>query len=384
MKTVGVICEYNPFHLGHVRHLCAIREAFGEDAAIVAVMSGNYVQRGDVAITDKYTRARCAVENGVSLVLELPFPYSCASAEYFARAGVSLVTAAGADVLSFGSECGDIGLLQSAASHLKNCVPADPALPFAVSRAGIYAEKYGAEEAALLGLPNNILALEYCKALTDLKSPAQPHTVRRFTTDTDVSGATAIREALKAEDFSSAAKFLPEISIETYQSQLSEGQVPAEFDRLSAPILCRLRDEKESGSAYAECGGGVYERLCRYAGRATSLSALLSLAATKKYTNARLRRALLYSFFRVTADALSSPPAYTQVLAMDTRGQTILKHIRAKAEISVLTKPADHKKLSPEGQRQAACARYADSVYTLSLPCPTDGEIFMRSSPYCK
>jgi predicted nucleotidyltransferase len=121
MKTVAVISEYNPFHLGHAYQFAEIRRIYGEDTAIIAVMSGNFVQRGDVAVLGKFDRAEAAVRAGASLVLELPFPFSCSSAEHFAFAGVSLADDLGVvDVLSFGSECGDVSLLSDVAGKMSD------------------------------------------------------------------------------------------------------------------------------------------------------------------------------------------------------------------------------------------------------------------------
>ena len=121
MKTVATICEYNPFHRGHEYHLSEIKRQFGEDIAVIAIMSGNYTQRGEIAIADKYLRAECAVRAGVNLVLELPFPHSSSSAEFFASAGVKIADSIGVvDYLSFGSEIGDISLLSDIAQDMSS------------------------------------------------------------------------------------------------------------------------------------------------------------------------------------------------------------------------------------------------------------------------
>jgi hypothetical protein len=138
------------------------------------------------------------------------------------------------------------------------------------------------------------------------------------------------------------------------------------------------------GEIPAECGGGVLSLLQRAAAEATDLDSLIRTAATKKYTAARLRRATLFSYFGVTPAMLKAKPLYSQVLAMDEKGQAVLAHIRKKATISLLTKPADLHKLSPAARAQAELSYRADSVYALALPTPQKADIFLRTAPYRK
>ena len=170
MKTVAIICEYNPFHSGHLCQMRCIREQFGENTRIVAIMSGNFTQRGDVAFLDKSARAKMALACGANLVLELPFPYSMGSAEIFCEAGVRIADALGCvDLLSFGSECGDLTVLVSAAkiassdafkARIDALEKEHPALGYAALCEMALAEALGAEKTKALLSPNNILALE--------------------------------------------------------------------------------------------------------------------------------------------------------------------------------------------------------------------------------
>ena len=402
MKTVAVISEYNPFHLGHAYQFNEIRRTFGEDTAIVAIMSGSFVQRGDVAAFGKFDRAEAAVRAGASLVLELPFPFSCASAEHFALAGVSLANDLGViDALSFGSECGDVSLLSDLAEKMN-----DPAfLRFFrealrdkakkdVGYARVLEESlltfYGQAPQVKTDLPNNILAISYISAIKRLRSSILPHTVLRNGTDEDgpetarFAGATHLR-ALLAKEPEAILPHVPESTHPTVLRALECGTAPADIERLAGALLgyFRLADGKTLAS-FAECGGGVAGLLKKTAHSATSFSEWVAASVSKKYTASRIRRAILSSYFGVTPDALKSKPLYTQVLAMDERGKAVLAHIRKQTKISVLTKPADLHKLSPEARKQAECSYRADSVYALSTPKPQGADAFLRVCPYRK
>ena len=175
----GIVAEYNPFHSGHMFHIRRTRESLGGDAVIVCVMSGNFVQRGDFAVLDKYARAETAVRGGADLVLELPLAAALSSAEGFARGAVALLHGIGCRYLSFGAETADISLVQQAAEAL-NALP-----PAAGNRSGLSYAAYRQQElaarnpaaAALLASPNNTLGIEYCRALRDF--PMQPLAIAR-------------------------------------------------------------------------------------------------------------------------------------------------------------------------------------------------------------
>ncbi len=402
MKTVAVICEYNPFHLGHAYQIQSIKEAFGEDTAVIALMSGNYVQRGELAVLGKFRRAQMAVDAGASLVLELPFPFSLASAEFFAEAGVSMADALGAvDLLSFGSECGDLALLSDTAekltdsafvkdlsARLRSKEEKDKGYPKLLTE--LFAEHYGKDFPVSLSLPNNILAISYISALKKLHSPIMPHTVKRMgsdedgATDADFAGATYIRSLLHAGKTEEALSHLPEATHPLWHEVLRAGLAPTSPSAISAILLSHLRMADPPKEMPAECGGGVLSLLKKAAKEATDLDTLIKTAATKKYTAARLRRATLFSYFGVTPAMLKAKPLYTQVLAMDAKGQAVLAHIRKKATISLLTKPADLHKLSPAARAQAELSYRADSVYALALPTPQKADIFLRTAPYRK
>lgn len=400
MKTVAIVCEYNPFHLGHLRQIQEIRRQLGNDTAIVAVMSGNYVQRGETAVMHKFDRAEAAVKVGVSLVLELPFPFSLSGAEQFALGAVSLIQDLGiADYLSFGSESGDVSLLSRVAERISShefekalhaalASRENRARGFAVVREAVYASLYGEDGRVCLSSPNDTLAIYYLNALRRLSSSILPHTVKRNGTDADdfgeaprIAGATHIRALLRDGTTEQAFYHLHDSSLSLWETALAEGTAPVFTDGLEKVLLSHLRTA-EDGSDFAECGGGLYSHIKVAAKSADGLSSLLSLAATKKYTDSRIRRAILFSYFGVTPEELREKPLYTQALAMDPVGRRLLAHMRKTASISILTKPADLEKLSPEAAKQATRAYRADSVYTLAMPRARAADFFIRRAPY--
>lgn len=400
MKTVAIISEYNPFHTGHKYQIDSIRAEFGEDTRIIAIMSGNFTQRGELAITDKYTRAECAVRAGVNLVLELPFPYSASSAEFFATSGVSIANSLGCvDYLSFGSEFGNIEELLLVASRmdtkeyktsLREFIDAAENKDVGFPRAAytVYKNLYSEDITREYFSPNNILAFEYIKAIKKLNSKIIPHTIKRNGagyTDTKISeiehqSAGAIRKIIET-DFESALSFVPDSSKDTLIRAYNEKRLPADADKISSAIISHLRINSPKQNIH-DAGGGLYNRIRSASFDATNFTSLIKLAETKKYTQARIRRVCLYSLLGVTSSAVRELPEYTQVLAMDTSGQAILKSIKKVNGIRVITKPSDSKFSTDAQKAQKELSDMADSIYTLSLPCPTSGNAFLKATPY--
>ena len=399
-KIVAIISEYNPFHKGHLYHIDSIRREFGEDTVIIAIMSGNFTQRGEIAFSDKLLRARAAVDCGVNLVLELPFPYSSASAEFFARAGVSIAEGLGVvDVISFGSEYGDINVICEIAENmtsakftnaLKEAVKNDGAsIGYPTLVETVYRECFG-EKDARITTPNNVLAIEYVKALIKENSGIKPHTIKRRGLDynetkllgNDLPSASAIREALKREDYS-AFDFLTHNSKNTFKDALKK-EFPCEAEKLSPAIISYFRLNPTPAMAFHDSEGGLYNRLANLSKKTDSITSLTELAMTKKYTTARIRRAILFSFIGVTSSDVSSKPQYTQVLAMDSLGAKVLRSIKKSSSINILTKPSAFKEFDETALRQKRLSDAADSVFHLTKPCSTDGDLHLRFSPYVK
>ena len=402
MKTVAIISEYNPFHSGHLHQIKKIKEIFGEDTRIVAIMSGNFTQRGEIAFLDKSARAKMAVLCGVNLVLELPFPYSMASAEIFASAGVSIADALGClDVLSFGSEIGELSLLSEAAritasdefaAMLKMTEEKHPSLGHAALTERVLSAYIGKASAKRLLSPNNILAIEYIKALMRIGSKIEPHTVLRegsaygdeALSCTSHSSASAIRAAIRDGRLTDAAAHIPAPCRDAFIEEIECGSAPTDEGRLDSAILSYFRLNKPTASCHIQdAEGGLYNRLITKSYEATDIFGLTALTETKKFTKARIRRAILYSFFGVTSSDARSTPGFTRVLALDKQGQAILREAKASCKLPIVTKPSESL-LNEEAERQKSLADRADAVFQLTKPKGTDGSFAMRTSPFFK
>ena len=402
--NIGIICEYNPFHNGHLYHIRKIREQFGEQTNIIAVMSGNFVQRGGIAIADKGLRAKCAVLSGVNLVLELPFPYSMSSAEYFAKAAIHILDNLGCvDYVSFGSESGSIESLLNTAQimlsdefseQLEN-VSNDPEKRkrghAALCEIALKSLSANRDEVVSL-TPNNILALEYIKAIITSKSNIKLHTIKRafnsFSEEDFVPGqiqsATAIRNSIEHKDIS-ALEFIPENTKSIILNAISAGDFPCDNEKLSTAIIASLR--LNSPSCHKEIhdtNGGLYNRLKDLSFKANTIESLICAAESKNFTRSRIRRALFYSLLGVTSSQFKNQPAYTQLLACDSCGRAMLKTIGKQSRFPILTKPSDIDKLPECAKPQKLASDSADAIFQMAKPHPKDGNSALRFTPFVK
>ena len=403
MVTVAVIAEYNPFHKGHEYHINKIRRDFGEDTRIVAIMSGNYTQRGEMAIADKTARARAAVECGVNLVLEIPFPYSISSAEFYARSGVYIAEKIGVvDYISFGSELGDIEKINEIASNMTTSVYNNSYKALESDKdfkSCGYAElceiayKNAFEEDVSDFLkPNNILALEYIKALKMLNSRIKTHTTKRLGAsyseshilDCEFQSASAIREAIRGGD-TDALTHTPSAAEEVYSEAMREGLMPIDCESVSSALITSfLLNKPDIGENIHDAAGGLYNRLRNASYIATSISELVNLSETKKYTTSRIRRAIYYSFFGVTSSVVKELPAYAQILAFDSDGREILKRIKKESDFPLITKPSATDSLSDKAKRQKELSFKADALFALACPKTKSCNFSIKITPFVK
>ena len=397
MKTVAIISEYNPFHSGHKYQIDKIREEFGSDAAIVAVMSGNFTQRGEIAFFSKGARAKAAVLSGVNLVLELPFPFSSSSAEFFAKSGVRIADSIGADYLSFGSESGNLSELLRVADIMSSDSFSDAFSKLGKNKSLGYPERLEKAYESLSDTSfefssNNILALEYIKAIKSLGANIKPHTIKRLGADYDAKSienaenqsAMAIRGAISKGDLS-AIDYLPEETRDLIRTLFEEGELPTDISKISSAFISYLRlNPPSQNEEIHDAGDGLYNRLYNESFKANDISTLLLRTETKNYTRARIRRALLNVFFGVTSSEIKTLPLYTQILAMDTIGMQILKKTRKSREIQILTKPSDFKNFNEVELRQKALSDRADSIFELTKPIPKDGASSLTFTPFVK
>lgn len=386
MAVAGVICEWNPFHLGHGALLRRIRTCLGEGTAIVCVMSGNYVQRGVPALFDKFTRARAAVECGASLVLELPLTCAVSSAESFAGGGVAVLDRLGVvDTLCFGSESGDLRAIQNVAEVL--CGGAyDAVLRRFLEGGGSYAacrqaavRTLAGGDADRLSDPNDNLGVEYCKALLRRESAIHPLAFRRpggyhdERPDSENPSATAVRGLIeRGEDW---RPYVPEAAAAVFAGapryRLEAGE------RAMLAVLRSLPDEAFAAlPGSAEGLGNKLRRACR---AQASVAAILSSVKSKRYAHARLRRMLLCAYLGLTAADLQREPPYVRVLAFDGQGRTLLRRAKEKNGIPIVNAGEG------EGAYYALECRAAD-LFTLfaeeACPCGTEkkGRIYYRDS----
>jgi predicted nucleotidyltransferase len=384
MKNIGIVCEFNPLHNGHERLLRYARELGAE--RVVCVMSGNATQRGELSVLDKYTRAKAAIALGADLVLELPFPWSSASAEYFARAAV-LVLSGFCDTLIFGSECGDIELICRAATlasgddfreeYRRRTRSGEGA-------AGVYFEMLR-EAGAPLG-SNDLLGVEYVRAIGELGADMTPCTLKREGAgynDESIDGAsypsaTAIRKLWQELGFEDSAKHMPRAAYEIYEKAYFEGEM-CDIYQLSRAILMyfRLRSPEDL-QKYAECEGGIANRISALAHECSSLEELYERLSTKRYTDAKLRRAILFSLTEVTRELLQSTPEYTTLLAANAKGRELLSAQRKSGGIRVVTKPADE----PTDSKQSEASHRLDAIFTLAKMQPNASGEYMRRGAY--
>lgn len=356
MNICGIICEFNPFHYGHAHLLEAVRERLGADCAILCAMSGDFVQRGEAAAFAKHDRAAAAVACGADLVLELPLPWCIAGAEAFALGGVALLAATGqVGHLAFGSECADLEALTETAELL-----VDPAMDGMI-RSGLdagasyaaarqqAAERLAGKPLPLLRAPNDILALEYLKALRRSGGGMRPLAVLRTGAGHDgPDSALALRGRLWAgEDL---AALLPEPAY----AALAGGAGPVAREPVETALLSRLRFLPESAFAEApDAGGGegFYRRVYAAARVASGLEDIPAAAVTRRYPRARVRRLCLSAALGLRAvDAAGTPP-YLRVLAANGRGRALLRRMETTARLPLVTRPAVVRTLDERVQR---------------------------------
>ncbi len=332
MKTIGIICEYNPFHLGHQKQIDRIRTVFGQDAVIVCLMSGNFVQRGMPAIFDKSLRAKAAIDCGADLVLELPTTYALSSAEGFAAGGVKILSPI-CDYLCFGCETGETDLLIKTAHALLSPEFApilrqelESGCSFPVARQKALA-KTGISS-GILENPNDILAVEYCKAILAGGSTMKLLPIRRegnyhdTAPDFENPSATSIRQLMLQNKAWNA--YVPAAAQNAFRD--------APIHTLAAgerAILARLRTMSDNDFEALPYGSeGLWRKLMHASRECASLEDILSATKSKRYTRTRLDRMVMCAYLGITEELLQSSVPYVQVLGLRTSGIFALKKAR--------------------------------------------------------
>ncbi len=397
MKIVGIIAEYNPFHNGHALHIAATRQATACDC-VVAVMSGSFVQRGEPAMFDKWSRAAMAVSGGADVVIELPFVFSVRSAQYFAAGGVRLLSALGADYLSFGAETADLAALQAAA-RASEVPTVNDALQRGLNSGMTYAKALADAVQAATGLsaevvasPNNILAIEYLRAINRYcPQGIRPLAVQRLYADFhdtviggEVASATAIRRSISTSSSLEAdvRTALPTATATKIAALLAEGQAPITAEAFDTLLLGKLRTSSlDTLASLPEISEGLEYRIADCALKANNSEELFSLIKSKRYPRTRLQRMAIHLLVGTSAAYLrtadDSGPLYARVLAFNETGRKALRRFAQNAAIPVITKTASALKtharirgnLSPL-QDMLAYDTYATDIHMLGMPNP--------------
>lgn len=398
MNTVGLITEYNPLHNGHIYHLNEALSKTGAEVA-VAVMSGNFVQRGEPAVIDKYSRAKAAVDSGVNLVVELPSFYALSSAEGFAFGAVLTLEALSAGSFVFGSECGDIDLLEKCAeifidepadfqTALKNNLSMGHSYPKARHMA--LSALYGDELSEITDSPNNILGIEYIKAVKKYNLAIRPLTIKRIqndyhdtTLDSEISSATAIRGGIidltdnNANNRSNLDKYMPQQMSSIINAKFGH-TAPVAVDDFSALLNYKIADIMYKCNNNKEI---FCTEMCRYIDMSEDLANRLFSVHTdgltfteyanalknRQYTMTRIQRILIHILLEFTVDLKAKYETgcapyipYIRLLGMDDKGRRHLNSIKKSAGVPIITKTSDYKNLLSEDI-------YAASVYNQAV-----------------
>lgn len=377
MRAIGIVCEYNPFHTGHQYQIEQSKTLCGEDAAIVCVMSGDLVQRGEAALFPKSVRAEAAVRAGADIVFELPVPWCVSSADVFAAGAVELLAATGCGWLSFGCENNDEQLLKKAAAldmdegtqeAIAALLRKKPTLSYARARQMVLEEKADIPE-GLLASPNNILAISYLKALLCGGYHMTPIPVQRVGASHDGEEDGAFRSAMQLRQMMAAGEdvsaWIPEGAWRVYQKAMAEGNMSKRdnWDRILRARLIGMDAQSLVTVSDSEHGAG--QRLYKTLAEGKDTEQTASDAATKRYTAARMRRLLLFAALGLP-DAARMHPPYLRLLAMNEKGRRYL-HTCGETAIPILTKPGDAASLGREAAEVFAAGAKVHDLFQLQF-----------------
>lgn len=343
--NTGIICEFNPFHSGHKYLIDSIKS----DGAVICVMSGNFVQRGEFAIYDKFKRCDKALENGADIVIELPCAYSLMSAEGFANAGVTLLEKTGiVDEIAFGTECDDINRLKKTAnkideSHELIKTEMKKGLSYPVARKNVISDD-------LLDTPNNILAIEYLRH-TSLPAKAVRRIGKGHDTNDELYSASAIRK------------------------KLNQGEI-CTIKNCEKAILARLRVMSAEDFAQIEdVNEGLENRIYNAVRQSASVEDIYKLIKTKRYTLSRIRRIILKAYLGITKEYSFDVP-YIRILGFNSKGKELLPILKKNAKLPIISKYSDIQRLDNNSKKlfelECRCTDLYNLGYKNPLPCGTE------------
>lgn len=372
MANIGIIAEFNPFHTGH-KYL--IDEIKGKDDTVVCVMSGEFVQRGDVALCGKAERVSAALKNGADLIIELPVPYALSTAECFAKSSIHILKSLGIiNTVCFGSECGDINTLCEI-SEIINSNEFQVKVADNLKSGNAYPKiqtdilsKYSPHYADILKSPNNILGVEYIGAAKALGFSASFKTVSRFgaghnSSEADVTaGATYIREKILSGNYCDVKKYIPYGLCGNF----------ANIKNIESAVLAslRLNNSAERYSALPDISEGLENRIVKAVKNSVTLNELYENIKTKRYTSARIRRIILCAVLNITAQMQATLPPYIRVLGFTQKGEAALKQISAQTSLPIICTAANTKTLSTDAKKVFEAQVRAADLWALALNYP--------------
>ena len=385
MQICGVVAEFNPFHNGHKYLVDTVKKE--KDSFLIAVMSGNFVQRGEPAIISKFARAKAAVLCGVDLVLELPLPYSISTAMYFANGAVDVLNSLGiVDTLCFGSESGDVTPLTAAAAQLNNPLLKEAlkkelskGITFAAARQNAFEKISPLTDSCVLENPNDTLAIEYILAAERLGLKAEFKAIKRIGTEHDSSvktdtfcSASELRKTPSLLDLKEP--FMPKPSYDIFAEEIAAKHYSSMYllDRATVAHLRTLTPEKLRLAP--DISEGLENRIITAANQFSTMDEILTAVKSKRYTHARLRRIILASYLGVTAELQKQPVPYIRVLGMNENGAKILSLASKRAKVPLIASLKEAEKISPIAAEFARLEVKAGDIFSLSLQRPVGGK----------
>lgn len=382
VKICGIICEYNPFHNGHALHIKKTRELLGEDTFVICVMSGNYTQRGEPAIMPKHLRAQSAILNGADLVIELPSAYSLMSAEGFAKSGIYILNELGVvNDISFGAETSDTEQLSNIADLLtehvivqKTLLEMKSGISYAAARERALYSRIK-ENANIISSPNNILGIEYIKALKSMSSSIIPHAIVRIGATHDAPSpckgtlsASAIREKLYNKDICSVKEFMPEFSYQVLSNAIDKNLCLINRDLFDINMFTYLlRLSAEDFRKYSDVSEGLEHRIFKAIHSSKNVSCAIEKIKSKRYPLSRIRRIFMCAYLGIEANDRENKPEYARVLAFNENGRMILSELRKKSNIPIITKPAHIHDISKSASYSFEKEALSTDLYYLAL-----------------
>ncbi len=380
MNIGAIVSEYNPFHNGHKYHLEQTRNI--GVTHLIAIMSGNFIQRGSASMFSKYAKAKMALMSGIDLVIELPIIWSTASAEKFAYGAVTLANSLGCiNYLSFGSECGDINKLKKIASIMSNNTINNElkknlncGFNFAKSIQNALNSTQTPELANILNFPNNILGIEYIKSLYKTNSNISPITIKRKYgqhNSKNLSGkftsASAIREQLLLNK--NINSFIPNAVSKIIQEEINKGYAPANILNAERAIISKLRCmTKYNLRLLPNVNEGLENRLYNAIHLSTSIDELYSMVKTKRYHYSRIRRIILHAFLEIYDNLYSMQIPYIRILGFNNRGKEILKVAKQTAKLPIITKSTHISRLNDDAKNLFKLECLSADLYNILTP----------------